>query len=321
MRYISVTSLGKPNNLHIKEGASPSCEPDEVLIKTAYIGIGGIDAIMRRGDLGELNPQPPFTPGLEVAGEIIQIGSKVTGLTIGDRVAALLLLKMGGYAEIIACKASSVITLPAGMALADGASLVNPTTTVVGLDIVQPLPGETLVVTGAAGGLGSAIGQVAKALYPKTKILGVVRSKRQTEMYLGFDEVLDAEAFTALIEKDSHYNVIMESVGGDLRRTCLKGLAPQGRMLLLGNVSGDTTSLIPSQDIWLKSLQISGLNLGYLNSIDPLRVKAAAQKATALSAATKINLTPAKTFKFDDIVQAHEYLERSKNHGRIVLRV
>jgi NADPH2:quinone reductase len=321
MKYISVTSFGKPEVLQVVEGQEPTCGKDEVMIRVAFVGIGGIDAIVRRGDLGAVNPQPPFTPGLEVSGEVMAVDDNVTTVQVGDKVAALLLLRMGGYAEVVCCPATSVVKLPEGIALADAASLVNPTTGVVALDMVRPQDGETLIVHGATGGLGGAIGQVAKAMHPNLTTIGVVRSKAKRAHETSYDQVITTEEFTQSVKNGDQYAMILDPVGGELRRTSLDGLMPRGRMLVLGNVSGDADSLVSSQSIWLKSLSVRGLNLGLLNSLDPIRVNAAAEQAAGLLAEGKLDLAPAKVFPFSQATAAHEYLESGQAQGRLVLEV
>jgi NADPH2:quinone reductase len=323
MRYVSVTSLGGPGVLQLREGPQPDFAPDEVLIDVAFVGVGGIDAIVRRGDLGAANPVPPFTPGLEVSGEVAVVGGNVHDLHPGDRVAALLLLQMGGYAERVRCPATSVVLVPPGVELADAASLVNPTTALVALDIVQPHAGETLVAHGATGGLGSAIGRVAKALHPDVATIGVVRRKRKDGVVpnTSYDRILTTEELAAAVQDGTSYDVILDPVGGELRRTSLDALAPRGRLALLGNVSGDEASLVPSQGIWLKSLSVHGLNLGYLNSVDPARVRAAAQQIVKLAADRRLDLSPTRTFPFSHAAAAHEHLESGQAHGQLVLAV
>lgn len=321
MKCISIPAFGRPEVLQIVDGPEPICGAGEATIKVAFVGIGGIDAIMRRGDLGAANPRPPFTPGLEVSGEVMAVGDDVTNLQVVDKVAALLLLRMGGYAEIVCCPATSVVKLPAGVALADAASLVNPTTAIVALDMVHPQDGETLVVYGAAGGLGSAICQVAKALHPHLTIIGVVRDTAKVGRLIGCDQIVTAETFTQSVKEGQQYAMIFDPVGGELRRTGLDSLMPLGRMLVLGNVSGDAVSIISSQSIWLKNLSVQGLNLGLLNSIDPDRVNVAARQVADLLAEGRLDLAPTKTFPFLQPAAAHAYLESSQAQGRLVLEV
>lgn len=321
MKYINITSFGKPETLQIVDGPEPTCGVDEVMIKVAFVGIGGIDAIMRRGDLGAVNPQPPFTPGLEVSGEVMAVGNNVTDIQVGDHVAALLLLRMGGYAEIVCCPATSVVKLPKEIALADAASLVNPTTGVVALSMIRPQDGETLVVHGAAGGLGSALCQVAKAMHPNLTIIGVVRDASKAVHLAGCDQIITTEAFAQSIKEGQRYAMVFDLVGGDVRRTSLEGLMPFGRMLVLGNVSGDTTSSISAQSIWLKSLTVQGLNLGLLSSLDPGRARAAAGQVVDLLTEGKLDLAPTKIFPFSQAAKAHTYLESGQAQGRFVLEV
>lgn len=211
--------------------------------------------------------------------------------------------------------------MPKEIAFADAASLVNPTTAIIGLEMVRPGDGETMVVHGAAGGLGSALCQVAKAIHPTLTIIGVVRNASKAEYLMDCDQVMMSDAFMQSIKAGRRYAMILDPVGGELRRASLEGLAPRGRMLVLGNVSGDAASSISAQSIWLKNLTVRGLNLGLLNGLDPSRVNTAAGQIVDLLAKGNFDLAPAKIFPFSQAVDAHAYLESGQAQGRLVLEV
>lgn len=323
MKSITVTKLGGTSGLTIID--QPDIQPaaDEVTIKVAYVGVGGIDAIMRRGDLGEMNPQPPFVPGLEVSGTIAAVGSDVSGLKVGDNVAALLLLQMGGYATIVNCKATNVVRVPDGIDLSSACMLVNPVTALTVLRLIEPRDEGSFVIHGASGGLGASFGPVAHAAYPSVRTIATVRneSKIKAVEHVGFTEVITTAQFAQRVKSGERYDAVIDPVGGDLRRTSLTALKPFGSILLVGNVSGDTESMVNSQHIWLNSFTVRGFNLGLFNTMYPERVQQTAYDVLALIKQGDLMLTPHEIFSFEDVAKAHEYIESGAVIGQIALKV
>jgi NADPH2:quinone reductase len=323
MRSIVVSKLGLANNLRIESAADPVPGAGQVSIKVSFVGMGGIDTIMRRGDLGALNPQPPFTLGLEISGIVNAVGDGVDDFAINDRVAALLLLQMGGYADTVICNVENVVHLPEAVELSSGAMLVNAVTALYVLDGLALTNDAHIVVHGASGGLGASFRRLARAAHPSTKLTGTVRSeaKKAEAQKSGFADVLTLNEFADRIDSGVRYDHVIDPVGGDLRRLSLTALKPFGSLTCLGNVSDDAESLIASQTIWLNSLTVRGFNLGFFNTQQPATVRDCATRVMSYVAAGKLDLKPQRIFAFEDIVTAHEYLESAQASGQSLLRV
>src|SRR5882724_162162 len=322
MKHVVVEQFGTPEVLKLAEIPSPTPLSDEVLVKVTYVGIGAIDAILRRGDLGENNVRPPFVPGLEVSGEVVAVGKEVTNIQKGQRVAGLLFFDLGGYAEVVRVKAERIVLLPNEVDLKDGASLINPTTALLTLQKLAPQAKESLIVHAPAGGLGGAVVSVAKQFYPQTKIIGVIRDadKKSYVTDLGADQVLMVEEFNKSIADGERYDMIFDPVGGDIRRTSIDSLKPFGRIVVAGNVTSDAPSNISSRTVWFNQLSVYGFNLGLFNSVLPELVHKAAQEIVASLKEGKLSLPSSKIFAFNEVQKAHKYLESGKLRGRILLQ-
>ncbi len=137
----------------------------------------------------------------------------------------------------------------------------------------------------------------------------------------GFEQLLTTEEFTATANRGAKYDAIIDPVGGDVRRTGLQALKSQGQLLIVGNVSPDAESLIPSQTVWLNSLLVRGFNLGLLAQVDPTAAQQATTRIMQLVAEGKLTLAPSKIFALSDVADAHAYLESSAAHGQIAPRM
>jgi NADPH2:quinone reductase len=244
MRAMAITEFGGPDVLREVEFPDPVPGPGEVAIDVTYAAVGLVDVFFRRGDLadapGDLAKRPPFVPGLEVAGTVRELGDGVTGLRVGQPVATLTRIGLGGYATVAVANAG--LTLPLDETGADPvqavAALPNATTALYSLGHVAHLgKGESVLVHGAAGGLASVYPAAARALGAGS-ITGTVGtpSKAQAAREMGYDEVLDSAVFSDKLS-DRRIDVIVDPVGGPVRAASFKVLAPLGRLVRSYGVS------------------------------------------------------------------------------------
>src|SRR4051812_42063153 len=192
MRAVEIQEYGGPEVLKVVETEIPRPGPGRVSVDVAYTGVNFAD-LKARGE-GYRVPSLPFVPGLELAGRVREIGAGVEGLTVGQEVAAL--TAGGAYAEVAVADAVTVFPLPSGMDLRTAATLpiVLPTAYALIHSVGRLQPGETLLVQGAAGGIGTVAGQLAR-LAGAGAVYGVVSSAAKAEFARlhGYDEVYVGE--------------------------------------------------------------------------------------------------------------------------------
>jgi NADPH2:quinone reductase len=323
MRALTVTAFGGPETLAVREAPTPSPRPGEVTIDVSHAAVGLVDVFLRRGDYRDREglPQPPYVPGLEVAGTVREAGEGVTGLQPGDPVATLTLPRQGGLAEVVAAPAQLVVPLnetgvPPEQA---AAALGNAATAYLALtDAAHLRSGERVLVHGVTGALASTFPAVAKLL-GAAEVVGTVRRESKTEAAhgLGVDRVVvAAEVPTAL--GGERFEVVVDPVGGELRRKSVPLLAWQGRMLVVGNASGATDVTVDTNLIWKSAIGIIGYAIGGVYAADPERGVGAGKAVLPLLADGRLGL-PVTLAPLDDAVAAFERFERGEIDGRLLL--
>lgn len=241
MRAFVCTQWGGPEVLTLGEAPSPECAPDEVIIKVQAWGVNSTDLVLIGGHY-HLKPAFPFVPGMEVAGEVMEIGAGVSKFKVGDRVAVI--VGMGGYAEYVAANESNVFALPADMGWAEAASFgMCYSTAYVGLvRRAQLRPGETLVVTGAAGGVGLAA--VAMGNRIGANVIAAASTADKLSLAGRFGAAVginysneDLPVRVKELTKGRGADVIYETVGGDPFNAALQCIAFEGRLVVIGFAS------------------------------------------------------------------------------------
>lgn len=288
MKAIQITSYDGPDGLSYGEFPEPSPGPDQVSLTVEFAGANYVEALFADGFVA--NPLP-WVPGIEAAGRVKALGEGVTGVTVGDRVAALTINGGGGYGQVAVTNAALVAPLPAGMD-AGYASVVpsNTTTALIALERVARLqPGEHVLVHAAAGGLGSQFGQVA-GLLGAARVVGVVGSeaKRQAALELGYDEVWLRSDLTGA--KTAQFDVIADPVSGPGRITSLGLLRLGGRLLAVGDAAQAGDQQISSNMLWFSGTGVLGFNLGALAASDPGLVGRYLRRALALVASGEVSV-------------------------------
>lgn len=321
MRAITISRFGGPDVLTLTDLPTPEPGPGQVSIDVTHAAVGLADVLMRRGEFGG---QPPLIPGLEVAGTIRAVGDGVNDLRAGQPVVTLSRPTAGGYAEVSIADAGVTISLDEAGDLDPAAAVAavpNATAAMLALTVVARLqPGERLVVHGALGALSTSIAQVARHL-DAGQIIGTVRRAEQVDAARrrGYDDIVLAEEFT---ENASNHpaEVIVDPVGGQLRRASLDALTPLGRLLCVGNASGADDVTFGGNQLWMVNAAVLGLNAGGLLAEHPERGQDAAHRALDLLASGALT-TDYTTLPLDQARQAHESLEQGGVTERLVLTV
>jgi NADPH2:quinone reductase len=324
MKAIIIPQFGEASVLTQKEVATPQPGIGEVTIDVAYAGVNYAEVLFRKGVVEDL--ALPFVPGIEVSGTIREIGEGVTGVRVGQPVAALTIVNGGGYAEVVKVSEDLVIPLDQETKTVDMRVAAtypsNVTTAMMILSSVAHLQkGETVLVHAAAGGVGSAIGQMARAL-GAGRVIGVVGSKQKVAYAksLGYDEVYLRDEYAQTIA-GSGIDIVIDQVGGEARTTGLSLLSPLGRLVVMGNAS-EAADVTPSaNELWFGSKAVLGFNLQLLSVYHPKIVAQAARKALSYVASGEVKVDVTEVLDLSEVAKAHERIENRTSKGKIVLRV
>ncbi|MGV9679904.1 zinc-binding dehydrogenase [Nocardia sp. NPDC003482] len=235
MRTVEIRTFGSPGELAVVERPDPVPARGEVVIDTEAIGVGGVDAVIRRGTIGGYGFDTGHVPGSEVAGVVSAVGADVDRAWIGRRVWAFTGTG-GGYAERAVASIEQVLALPDEIAAADAVTVgTSGTVAEFGLARAGFAPGEKVLVRGAAGGIGVLAVQLAARGGAGVVAVTTSSAERGARLRaLGATEVLDRSGSGA----ESGYDVVIDLVGGSELPSFLARLAPNGRMVALGVVGG-----------------------------------------------------------------------------------
>ena len=279
MRALLSKVSGGPETLELSELPDPVAGPGQVVIAVRACAINYPDVLIIE-DKYQFKPPRPFAPGSEIAGTIAELGEGVTGWAIGDRVIAM--IGNGGLAEKVVASAAALYPLPEGRSFAEGASLIlTYGTTIHALrDRGHIAAGQTLLVLGAAGGVGLAAIELGKA-FGATVVAAVSSDEKAaaakqagadaTLVYgrAPFDKAASkdlAEQFKAAVGRDGAH-IVYDPVGGDYAEPALRSIAWEGRYLVVGFPAG--IPKLPLNLTLLKSCDVCGVFWGAFAARDP----------------------------------------------------
>lgn len=274
MKAMLCRQHGLPETLVLEEVASPVPGPQQVLISVHAAGVNFPDTLIIQGKY-QFKPDMPFSPGGEVAGVVKAVGTEVTGLQVGDRVLAP--LGWGGFAEEALAEIWRVLAIPPDMdfATASAFALTYGTSHHALKDRAQLLPGETLLVLGAAGGVGLAAIEIGKAM--GARVIAAASSAEKLEVCRthGADELIDyvrddLRMRLKEITDGQGVDVVYDPVGGNFSEAALRSTAWKGRFLVVGFAAGPIPS-IPLNLPLLKGCAIVGVFWGTFARKEPDR--------------------------------------------------
>ena len=317
MRAVGFDVIGGPEVLRPVELPVPEPGPGQVLVRVAYAGVNYGEVQHRLGDFGA--PDGVAVPGLEVSGEVAGLGRGVTGLAVGDPVAAYL-PDGGGYAEYALAPAEFAFPLD-GISLRDGGGAALALTTAYGVlaGAARLAPGDTVLIHAAAGGVGSAAAQIARAL-GAAAVYGTVGSAAKAEYAkrFGYDAIQLRDAFSDHLPE---VDVVLDPIGGPTRLASLLLLAPFGRLALYGEAARHPDLSLPLLPLWKHNRSLAGYNIGDLARRAPATVRAHALAALSLLASGAIRLDVTAELPLTEARTAHESLAAGRNTGKTLLRV
>jgi NADPH2:quinone reductase len=260
MKAIQITSLDGPAAVEHLDLPSPVPGDGQVLIRVHAAGVAFPEVLQSRGEY-QLKPDLPFIPGAEVAGEVVSAPVD-SGFSAGDRVAALCLL--GGYAEEVVASVDLTFPLPEAISYEQGASVIfNYGTAYFALvERGGLVEGESVLVQGAAGGIGTAAIQVAKA-FGAGRVVAVTSTAEKGAVALeaGADEFVLSDGFKDAVTAGGKVDVVVDPVGGDRFTDSLRCLAENGRLLVIGFTAGEIPTVKVNR-LLLNNVSVVGVGWG-----------------------------------------------------------
>jgi NADPH:quinone reductase-like Zn-dependent oxidoreductase len=337
MRAAVVRRYGAPEVFEYREWPEPALEPGKCLVRVKAIGINFADLLQRMG-LYPGTPKPPFVPGFEVAGVVERAGEK-SGCKPGDRVMAM--THFNGYVELAACPAAAVFPVPPKMTFEEAVAIpVNYLTAYHSMFEMGNLrEGDRILVHGAAGGVGVAAVQLAKA--HKLVVFGTAGPGKQEFLrQSGVDHPIDytREDFVDAVHRAAPGGIemVMDPIGGKSFANSYKCLGPMGRLIVYGfsaasNAAGKRslvrggTALLQTPsfkplDMMSKNIAVIGVHMGRLDAKQAV-MRREMGALLEMYAAGQIKPLVGKTFPLAQAADAHRYIHGRQNIGKVVLTV
>ncbi|MDE2378459.1 NADPH:quinone oxidoreductase family protein [Bradyrhizobium sp.] len=326
MRAYQVVEFGPPSALRVRDVADPVPGEGQLLVEVAAAGINYPDVLVVSGRY-QILPERPFIPGKEIAGVIRAVGPGVAGFAPGDRVLGQ--LENGAFAEQALVRADDAFKMPSELGFADATAmgLVYQTAYFALRDRASLRRGETVLVGGAAGGVGVAGIQLAKAF--GAKVLAAVRRPEQAEFVraCGADVVIDvggknlrddvrAQVFAAT--DGAGADVVLDPVGADFFGAALRALAWCGRLVVIGFVGGEIPS-VKANYLLVKNITVSGLQWSDYRERTPQRMRDAQAEIFDLWRSGALRPPSTKTFTFDRLPEALELIGRGQIQGKAAI--
>jgi NADPH2:quinone reductase len=322
MRAVRIHELTGPGALKVDELPEPELGEGEVRVEVRAAGVNFPDVLLSYGKY-QFKPEPPFVPGAEAAGVVCEIGPGVDGLRPGDRVAMTMV--NGAFAESVVADALAAVKLPEPVSFETAAAttLTYGTTYHALVDRARLQPGETLVVLGAAGGVGLAAIQLGKALGARVIAAASTPEKVAFCREQGADEGIcygteDLKERVKSLTSGDGANVIYDPVGGRFSEPALRAIAWEGRHLVVGFAAGDIPKM-PLNLLLLKGCAVLGVFWGQFAMREPQKNHQNLEQVMAWVAQGKLEPHVDATLPFSRASEALERLERRAVRGKLLL--
>lgn len=322
MRAVEITEAGGPEVLKPVERDIPKPGHGDVLLKIAYAGVNRPDALQRAG-LYAPPPEASDLPGLEASGEVVALGEGVSGISVGDKVCAL--LPGGGYAEYATTPAAHCLPVPEGMGMKEAACLPETFFTVWS-NVFQRgglKAGEKFLVHGGSSGIGTTAIQLASHFGARVFTTAGNANKCRICEELGAERAINyrEEDFVEVIRAEGGADLILDMVGGSYLPKNVKSLANDGRLVQIAFLQGPKVELNFAQ-VMMRRLTITGSTLRPQSDLAKARIAdALREKVWPLLSAGKIAPVMDSEYALDQAADAHARMEGSTHIGKIVLKV
>ena len=324
MKAILCKEYGPADTLVIEDVPSPEVKGLGVKVRVTAAGLNFPDTLIIQGKY-QLKPTMPFSPGGELAGDVIAIGDKVTRFQVGDRVAGL--TGYGSFAEEVVVPEFNLLPVPQSMSDEKAAAftMVYGTSYYALKQRAAIQPGESLLVLGASGGVGLAAVELGKAMGARVIAAASTPEKLEVARASGADELINyseqplKEAVKKLT-KGKGVDVIYDPVGGDFTEQALRTMAWNGRHLIVGFAAGEIPK-IPANLTLLKGCSVVGVFWGSFTQREPEASAGNMMELMQLYAEGKIDPTVSEVYRFEDYAKALAALTERRVSGKVVLRV
>ncbi|GLS24708.1 NADPH:quinone oxidoreductase family protein [Marinibactrum halimedae] len=324
MKAIVCEEFAPIDQLKYREFPVPTVKPGHVLIDVLAAGVNFPDGLIVQGKY-QVKPECPFVPGGEVAGVIREVGEGVPHLTPGRTVVAL--PRVGGYAETVLCPMSHVMPLPDFIPPVEAAGLITAHATAHHAlkQRANLQPGETLAITGAAGGTGIAAVQIGKAMGATVIAICSTEEKLAFAKSQGADILInsstsDVKAELKKINDGKGVDVVYETVGGDLFHACTRAMAWKGRLLVVG-FAGGTIPEFPINLALVKGFSVVGVFWGSFTAHEPQAFMDNMQELVAWYQQGKVKVVVDTVFPLEQAQQALEHVTGRKVMGKVMLQI
>lgn len=322
MEALTVTEYGEADVLVVDEADRPEPKRGQVLIDVEAAGVNFADIMQRRGHYPR-GPKPPYTPGMEVAGTIAEVGENVNREP-GERVVSL--VNGGGYAEYAIADARGLLEIPDGLSFEEAAGF--PVQWLTAHNCLHEWgeleSDETVLIHAAAGGVGSAAVQLADET--GATVIGTASTDQKLSLAseLGMDhgikytEVEVTDRVDELTDGDG-LDLVLDGIGGETTAESLDALKSFGRMVSFGAASGKP-GRPNTTDLLFGNKRIIGYHLGRALDERPMKVMEAVPGLTELLAEGDLEVQIGHTFELSEAAEAHRLIEGRKSSGKVVLR-
>ena len=325
MKAILLKEFGPPENMYLGEYSKPSPKPNEVLVKVKATALNRADTLQR---MGKYPPPPGDSPimGLEIAGDIVEVGSEVQEWSIGDRVCGL--IGGGGYAEYAILSEGMILPIPTPLSYETAAAIPEVFLTAFqSISWIADLKkGESILIHAGASGVGTAAIQIAKAI-GATVYVTASAGKHAACLALGADKAIDYknEDFEASIMELTNgkgVNVVIDFVAAPYLQKNINVLSLDGRMVLLALLGGNQTPNLNIMNLLVKRLEITGSTLRSRDkSYKAELTKALKEFAWPLFENQSFKPVIDSVYDWKDVAKAHTRMESNLNIGKLVLKV
>lgn len=326
MKSWRVNKLGEPRDvLSLEEVPDLVPSDTEMLVKVLAVPANFPDVLLCRGEY-QIKPPLPFTPGVELCGEVVAVGADVTKFAVGDRVVGNPSLPAGGFAEFAVLDENNTFAAPSSLDDAEASALI------IGYQTAwfalhrrtQLLEGETLLVHAAAGGVGSAAVQLGKAA--GAKVIGVVGGPDKVDYArrLGADVVIDrhSEDFVGVVKEftgGKGADVVFDPVGGDAYTKSTKCIAFEGRIVIIG-FAGGTIPQPALNHALIKNYSIIGLHWGLYKAYNQQVIDTCHVELTRLADAGLVKPLISERLSLDEVAEGIGRLGEGTTVGRVVFQ-
>ncbi len=322
MQAIVCHELSGPAALRLDDVPEARPGPGQVRIRVRACGVNFADSLITRGQY-QKQPQPPFSPGFEVSGEVLELGSGVQGIAIGDRLIAM--TAHGGYAQQVIADTKRCVPMPAAMSWEHGAAfpVVFGTSHVALSHRARLRPGETLVVHGASGGVGLTAVAIGKQLGATVIATANGPEKLEVARAHGADHLIDSnreDVRTRIKELTAGRgaDVVYDPVGGDLFAASLRSIAFEGRLLVIG-FAGGSVPQIPANHLLVKNVDVIGLNWPAYPELNPQVMTESFRTLIQWYLEGAIKPHVSATYPLKQAVDALNHLISRKSTGKVVI--